>query len=179
MEGSNEEKPSKRKLSPATAKSPFLESKDYSEMDTQQPPNQALHTFFRKPSLMNIWFIVLQKPTRRRREVGMETAGAINEWESKNDNDSLNDLLKTFANMAIPKNDHETCPLCFHSFKLEDFSDHVHKCLEKMESNVKSECSIVAEGDESQLFSGGVCKWGLKCKITNADHFRFMEHPKV
>eukprot|EP00469_Lotharella_globosa_P011301 CAMPEP_0167789532 /NCGR_PEP_ID=MMETSP0111_2-20121227/10747_1 /TAXON_ID=91324 /ORGANISM="Lotharella globosa, Strain CCCM811" /LENGTH=317 /DNA_ID=CAMNT_0007681729 /DNA_START=29 /DNA_END=982 /DNA_ORIENTATION=+ len=157
MDDSNEEKPSKRKLSPSTATFPS-DVKDNSEMDMQHAPNQ--------------------KPTRRRREEGID-AGAVNEWESKNENDSLNDLLKTFANMAIPKNDHETCPLCFNSFKLEEFSDHVHKCLEKMESNIKTECSLVSDGSESHLFSGGECKFGLKCKITNADHFRFMEHPKV
>mmetsp|Transcript_116 Transcript_116/g.273 ORF Transcript_116/g.273 Transcript_116/m.273 type:complete len:338 (-) Transcript_116:459-1472(-) len=114
-----------------------------------------------------------ERPSRRRFE---ETStNEVNEWESKDDGDSLGDLLKTFASMAIPKNDSEVCPLCFNTFKLEVFSDHVPKCLDNMESNVKSGAAMIPGND----FSGGDCPNGANCKIATADHFRFMRHPKV
>ncbi|GAB5372996.1 hypothetical protein AAMO2058_001712000 [Amorphochlora amoebiformis] len=118
-----------------------------------------------------------RRKSKIKREVEEEKPAEA-EWERKDDNDSLNDLLKTFANMVIPKNDTETCPLCFNTFKLEEFSAHVHRCLEKMESNVKSEWTVDTT-DDSRLFSAGDCKFGIHCQVTTADHFRFMRHPKV
>lgn len=128
--------------------------------------------------------------TRRKRKQArgsaMDASGAgefENPMESKEGEggDSLASLLKTFASMAVTNSNMETCPLCFNTFKLDEFSGHVYKCLEKMESNVKS------SSDDAQwmgsagtsAFAGGDCKFGAKCKITTADHFRFMRHPKV
>mmetsp|Transcript_4238 Transcript_4238/g.6303 ORF Transcript_4238/g.6303 Transcript_4238/m.6303 type:complete len:268 (-) Transcript_4238:135-938(-) len=117
----------------------------------------------------------------RRKKKAMEIleSNTKSRWESKDDSESLNDLMKTFASMSIPETNDETCPLCFKSFKLEEFSDHVHSCLEKMEGNKKIEASSIDTSDDSHCFPGGECKFGIYCKITTADHFRFLKHPKV
>eukprot|EP00465_Bigelowiella_longifila_P010048 CAMPEP_0185254746 /NCGR_PEP_ID=MMETSP1359-20130426/3668_1 /TAXON_ID=552665 /ORGANISM="Bigelowiella longifila, Strain CCMP242" /LENGTH=383 /DNA_ID=CAMNT_0027838081 /DNA_START=141 /DNA_END=1292 /DNA_ORIENTATION=- len=116
-------------------------------------------------------------------------------WENRGEeNDSLNDLLQTFAKMVIPKSDHEYCPLCFNQFKIgEEFSNHVHKCLDKMETNLKQRDdgrgasmfddddnkNAPKSSDDVAYFPGGDCPNGIKCTITTAEHFRFCRHPKV
>eukprot|EP00466_Bigelowiella_natans_P016657 jgi/Bigna1/72431/fgenesh1_pg.19_\ len=172
-------KPSSAAPSPTTITSTTTgrESKGSSGMETgdvglrtetDQPKKQARRRWEDNNEPSSLFSDTKNTSTSSEKE-GNEGAS----WEKRGEeNDSLNDLLQTFAKMAIPKSDHEYCPLCFKQFKIgEEFSNHVHKCLDKMETNLKQR--------DDDCFPGGDCPNGVKCTITTAEHFRFCRHPKV